>query len=71
MGKKSSSKPAKQRITILSIDGGGIRGIIPAYLLGVIEKRTKQPICKLFDVIAGNYTAIASFIWFILRLWRR
>jgi uncharacterized protein len=43
-------------VKILSIDGGGIRGIIPASILVEIEKRTKQPIYKLFDLIAGTST---------------
>src|SRR2546421_11063200 len=43
-------------IKILSIDGGGIRGIIPATVLAEIEKRTKKPIAKLFDLIAGTST---------------
>jgi uncharacterized protein len=43
--------------TILSIDGGGIRGVIPAVVLDQIEKRTQgTPICELFDVIAGTST---------------
>lgn len=41
---------------ILSIDGGGIRGIIPAVILADIEHRTKKPISKLFDIIAGTST---------------
>lgn len=41
---------------ILSIDGGGIRGVIPALVLTEIEKRTKTPISKLFDLIAGTST---------------
>jgi len=42
--------------TILSIDGGGIRGIIPARILELIEARTGEPIASLFDVIAGTST---------------
>lgn len=41
---------------ILSIDGGGIRGIIPAMVLSKIEEITKKPICKMFDMIAGTST---------------
>ncbi len=41
---------------ILSIDGGGIRGIIPAMILAEIEKRTQKPIYSLFDLIAGTST---------------
>jgi uncharacterized protein len=43
-------------IKILSIDGGGIRGIIPALVLAEIEKRTQRPIAALFDLIAGTST---------------
>lgn len=43
-------------IKILSIDGGGIRGIIPALLLAEIEEKTRKPIAKLFDLIAGTST---------------
>ncbi len=43
-------------IKILSIDGGGIRGIIPAIILSEIEERTKKPISHLFDLIAGTST---------------
>jgi uncharacterized protein len=43
-------------IRILSIDGGGIRGIIPAVVLSEIEKQTGKPIASLFDLIAGTST---------------
>lgn len=41
---------------ILSMDGGGIRGIIPALILTEIERCTGKPICQLFDLIAGTST---------------
>jgi patatin-like phospholipase/acyl hydrolase len=43
-------------VKVLSIDGGGIRGIIPAMVLAEIEKRTKKPIAGLFQLIAGTST---------------
>ncbi|MCS6954340.1 MAG: CBASS cGAMP-activated phospholipase [Bryobacterales bacterium] len=43
-------------VKILSIDGGGIRGIIPAMVLAEIEERTGRPIARLFDLIAGTST---------------
>ena len=46
------TKPYK----ILSIDGGGIRGLIPALMLVEIEKRTGKAISELFDLIAGTST---------------
>jgi len=41
---------------ILSIDGGGIRGLVPALVLTEIERRTERPISGLFDLIAGTST---------------
>ncbi|HEV2690437.1 MAG TPA: CBASS cGAMP-activated phospholipase [Bryobacteraceae bacterium] len=43
-------------VKILAIDGGGIRGIIPATVLAEIEKRTNRPIAALFDLVAGTST---------------
>ncbi|MEH1969414.1 patatin-like phospholipase family protein [Nostoc sp.] len=45
---------ARPKYKILSIDGGGIRGIIPALLLAEIERRTQKPIFSLFDLITGT-----------------
>ncbi len=41
---------------VLAVDGGGIRGIIPALVLAEIEARTKRPISDLFDLVAGTST---------------
>ena len=41
---------------VLSIDGGGIRGIIPAMVLNYIEERTGKRIATMFDLIAGTST---------------
>lgn len=43
-------------IRVLSIDGGGIRGVIPAMMLAEIERCTGKPIAELFDVVAGTST---------------
>jgi predicted acylesterase/phospholipase RssA len=43
-------------VRILAIDGGGIRGIIPAMVLAEIERRTGQPTARLFDLVAGTST---------------
>src|SRR5262249_52012238 len=43
-------------IRILALDGGGIRGIIPAMVLAKIEKLTGRPIADLFDLVAGTST---------------
>ena len=41
---------------ILAIDGGGIRGLIPAIVLAEIERRTGRRTADLFDLIAGTST---------------
>ncbi len=43
-------------VRVLAIDGGGIRGIIPATILDHVEKITGKSIAKLFDLIAGTST---------------
>jgi uncharacterized protein len=43
-------------VRILSIDGGGIRGIIPALVLAEVEARTGRRIAELFDLVAGTST---------------
>jgi predicted acylesterase/phospholipase RssA len=40
----------------LAIDGGGIRGLIPALVIAEIERRTGRPLGSLVDVIAGTST---------------
>ena len=41
---------------VLAIDGGGVRGVLPAMILAEIEKRTRKPAHELFDVISGTST---------------
>ena len=41
---------------ILSIDGGGIRGLIPALVLAEFERQTGRAIADCFDLIAGTST---------------
>jgi hypothetical protein len=41
---------------ILSIDGGGIRGILPAAFLSTIESETGRRVVDHFDLIAGTST---------------
>jgi len=49
-------EPHPQARRVLSIDGGGIRGIIPAMLLAEMERRTAKPASQLFDLVAGTST---------------
>jgi uncharacterized protein len=43
-------------VKVLAIDGGGIRGLIPALVLAEIERRTGRRIGELVDLIAGTST---------------
>ncbi len=43
-------------IRILSIDGGGIRGLFPATILRQLEKDLGKKVTDVFDVIIGSAT---------------
>jgi hypothetical protein len=43
-------------VRVLAIDGGGIRGLIPALVLTEIERRSQRRVFELFDLIAGTST---------------
>ena len=43
-------------VKVLAIDGGGIRGIIPAVILSEIQKRLGTDLYKVFDLISGTST---------------
>ena len=45
-----------QRVRILAIDGGGIRGVIPAVVLAALEREAGKPVAELFDLVAGTST---------------
>ena len=47
---------ARTKYSLLALDGGGIRGVIPARVLHAIEQRTGRPISQLFDLVAGTST---------------
>jgi patatin-like phospholipase/acyl hydrolase len=46
----------KIKYNVLSIDGGGLRGIIPCVWLSEIESRTRRPISHMFNMISGTST---------------
>jgi predicted acylesterase/phospholipase RssA len=45
-----------RHVKVLSIDGGGIRGLIPSLVLAEIERRCERPAAELFDLVAGTST---------------
>jgi patatin-like phospholipase/acyl hydrolase len=47
---------ARSQYSVLTIDGGGIRGDIPAGVLDAIEDRMGRPVCQLFDMVSGTST---------------
>lgn len=58
--RKKKEEKKKEIRYILTIDGGGMRGIVPAYILEkmdeVVRKKTERPLYSLFDLVAGTST---------------
>jgi predicted acylesterase/phospholipase RssA len=50
------SQAETRPVRVLAIDGGGIRGILPAIILAELERLTGRPTVELFDVVAGTST---------------
>lgn len=53
---RHTSRGVIRQRRILSIDGGGIRGLIPAILLDALERTTGKPAREHFDFVAGTST---------------
>ena len=45
-----------RRLRILSLDGGGLRGIFTLRLLQALERECRQPVQELFDYVIGTST---------------
>ncbi len=63
----------KRKVNILSIDGGGIRGIIPAVILNYIEKGLQSrtgdknvTLADYFDLVAGTSTGGILACYYLL-----
>ncbi|MGA2567631.1 MAG: CBASS cGAMP-activated phospholipase [Pseudolabrys sp.] len=53
---ENSSSSDDNAFRILSLDGGGIRGVFPAAFLARLEEHLEHPIGRYFDLIAGTST---------------
>ena len=47
---------ARTKFSVLALDGGGIRGIVPARVLQALEEHMQRPVSELFDLVAGTST---------------
>ncbi|QFT54683.1 patatin-like phospholipase family protein [Microbulbifer sp. THAF38] len=54
--KSNEDLKKKETINILIIEGGGVRGLIPLYLMRYIEEQLGRPIEEFFDVFSGVST---------------
>lgn len=50
----------QERIKVLIIEGGGIKGVYALRILDYLEKKTGRPISELYDVVGG--TSVGSLI---------
>jgi patatin-like phospholipase/acyl hydrolase len=55
---------SKKYVFVLSVDGGGVKGLIPAKILQYIEQQTGKKISDMFDIFVGTSTGglIALFL---------
>lgn len=53
---RRQAPPPDRPLRILSLDGGGIRGLIPARVLEELERLTARRIWECFDLVAGTST---------------
>ncbi|KAG6554565.1 hypothetical protein Mapa_003944 [Marchantia paleacea] len=62
IGDTTGFDPGRRRVTILSMDGGGMRGLIAARILAHLESLLKSKtgeevkLCEYFDFLAGTST---------------
>jgi uncharacterized protein len=52
----TAPEPNQPTYRILSLDGGGIRGVFPAAFLAKLQENLEHPIASYFDLIVGTST---------------
>lgn len=50
------AQPSEDSLRVLAVDGGGIRGVIPALIGAELEDRTGKALSELFDFVIGTST---------------
>ena len=55
-GVSQAASPTPRTFRILSIDGGGMRGIVPATFIDMLETMSGKPVTELFDLFVGAST---------------
>ncbi len=58
----------KETFNILSIDGGGIRGLIPAMFLDALQKKRKNNLISNFDLVCGTSTGALIALAFAMEI---
>ncbi|MDP3371632.1 MAG: patatin-like phospholipase family protein [Candidatus Paracaedibacteraceae bacterium] len=60
---QKETQPQK-KVRLLSLDGGGVRGIIEARILQHIEENLEKPICEIFHLVGGTSAGgiLATFL---------
>jgi len=55
-GEAGNGDGTRRLFKVLAIDGGGMRGIIPARMVQALEERLGAPVSECFDLVAGTST---------------
>lgn len=53
---RQEKRESKKYVLVLSVDGGGVKGLIPARILQYIEEKTGKKISEIFDIFVGTST---------------
>ena len=60
------STPGDRPVRVLSLDAGGIRGILELHVLAHLEETSGRPVSELFDLVVGTSTGAAITVGLLL-----